>query len=335
MKKILLWLIPVFIFTGLSIYFGIGIINLRESNKKLYSYFSKKELLSTDNSINLSEVLSKKKNLEDEIINISNDKSLNIDEILEKINKIKEDNKEMTNTIDKLSSTLNNLNEKESQLAIQYNSLNKKYNNLVWEEKQRKIRESTVLIENVPRINQYSNYPTGCESVALTILLKYYGIDVTPDNIIDNLKKGKLPYEEEGVLYGGNPNIEFIGSPYSESSYGVFENPIGEVAGIYKSGVNVRSNVSFSEVLNLIKNNRPVVAWTSISLAIPYISKSWIYKPTMEKIDWKANEHAVVLIGYNDNSVIISDPASGTIKYQSRSIFESRYNYFGKRVVYY
>ena len=91
----------------------------------------------------------------------------------------------------------------------------------------------------------------------------------------------------------------------------------------------------FSEVLDLVKNGHPVIVWTSMNLAMPYISNSWVYKPTGEKINWKAQEHAVVIVGYNDNSVIISDPLRGQIRYQTRSTFESRYNYYGRLAVYY
>ena len=335
MKRIILWMIPILILGGISIYLCINIFNLRKENIELYKYLEDEEVLDTDSRVNLSSLISEKEKLEEEIISLSDDKSLNIEEILEKIDNIKEENKNKANEVEELSSTLNSLNEKVSSLEGQYNSLYKKYNNLVWEEQQRKIKESTVMIEGVPTINQYPNYPTGCESVALTILLKYYGISVSPNNIIDNLKKGSLPYFEDGVTYGGNPELEFIGNPYSSSSYGVYEKPIADVANMYKTDVNVRNNYPFSEVLNLVKNNRPVVVWTSNSLAVPYISRTWIYKPTMETISWKANEHAVVLIGYNDNDVIISDPIDGRIKHQNRSIFESRYNYFGKKAVFY
>lgn len=70
-------------------------------------------------------------------------------------------------------------------------------------------------------------------------------------------------------------------------------------------------------------------------LAAPYISTSWIYEPTGETIYWKANEHAVVVIGYTPDKVIISDPIGGQVKYQSLSIFRERYNYYGKKALYY
>ena len=77
------------------------------------------------------------------------------------------------------------------------------------------------------------------------------------------------------------------------------------------------------------------MVWTSMGLSLPYISASWIYKPTMETISWKANEHAVVMIDANDSTVIIADPIGGKLKTYSRSTFENRYNYYGKKALYY
>jgi len=58
-------------------------------------------------------------------------------------------------------------------------------------------------IENYPVMNQYPEYPVGCESVALYTLLKYYDIRVTIDDIINNLEKGERPHYENNVMYGG------------------------------------------------------------------------------------------------------------------------------------
>src|SRR6185437_16517156 len=40
-----------------------------------------------------------------------------------------------------------------------------------------------VMIEGVPTINQHPNMPTGCEVTALTMLLRYYGIDVSKEQL--------------------------------------------------------------------------------------------------------------------------------------------------------
>lgn len=189
MKRVVLWLIPIFIFCGLSIYFCIDTINMKKESKKLYDYFRDNELLDSNNNVNLSSYISKKETLEEEIISMSNEENINAEEVLNQVNQIKNENDTKVLEIEELSSKLETLNNKASSLEAEYNTLNNKYNALVWQEKERIKKESTVLIENVPSINQYPNYPTGCESVALTILLRYYGINISPDNIIDNIKK--------------------------------------------------------------------------------------------------------------------------------------------------
>ena len=110
---------------------------------------------------------------------------------------------------------------------------------------------------------------------------------------------------------------------------------MADVANYFKSGVKARSGFPFNEVINLVKSGKPVMIWTSMGLAVPYISSSWTYKPTGEIISWKANEHAVVMIDVTDTTVIIADPIGGKIKSYSRSLFENRYNYFGRKVLYY
>lgn len=167
------------------------------------------------------------------------------------------------------------------------------------------------------------------------MLLKYHGINITPDDIIKELPKGYIPYKKNGVTYGGNPEVEFVGDPYSNNSYGVYEKPIAEIANKFKSGIIIATGTDFNNILKIVGIGKPVIVWTSMYLAVPYISKSWVYEVTGEKIEWKANEHAVVIIGYTKDKVIISDPLDGQMKYQALSIFRERYNYFGEKALYY
>lgn len=223
------------------------------------------------------------------------------------------------------------LEDKIISLEDKLSSLQKEYYKLVKENEE----NNTFYISNVPFINQYPDYPTGCESVALTILLNYYGINVTPADIVNRLPKGNILYTKDGKTYGGNPEIEFVGDPRTKNSFGVYEKPIAQIANQYKPGIKIATGTEFSEILKIVATGKPVMVWTSINLATAYISSSWIYEPTGETIYWKANEHAVVVIGYTDDKVIISDPVDGKMKYQSLSIFKERYNYFGKRALYY
>lgn len=308
--------------------------SLLDRKNKIYEEFNQLHLLDIRGNVNLTEIESKKKGLEKEVNKLLKDNDMTVQAFDEEIDELKGKNLSLTNELTTLSKKIDTLNTSKDTLVSQYTVINSQYQAKL-REREEEIRRNTIMIDNVPTINQYPSYPTGCESVALTILLGYYGINVSADEVINTLKKGEEPHDEEGIIYGGNPYIEFIGSPYSANSFGVYNNPIADVANAYKSGAVVRTGMPFNEVLELVKNKRPVVVWTSMNLAVPYVSRSWIYKPTGETISWKAQEHAVVLVGYNDDNVIISDPLSGTYRYQSRSVFESRYNYYGKMAVYY
>ena len=80
-----------------------------------------------------------------------------------------------------------------------------------------------IIIENIIAIPQLPDFPTGCESVALCVLLRHYGAGVTVDMIADELPKGPLPYEFAGDLFGADPEEEFVGDPRKEGSYGVLK----------------------------------------------------------------------------------------------------------------
>lgn len=276
-----------------------------------------------------------------------NDKYANLelerDNVLDDIKKEIGINFDGVNTFDGIKNKLNNdydklnvehveLVSKREQLNEQNKTLKKTYAEILAEEE----KKNTYMISNVPKINQYNvGYPTGCESAALRNLLKFWGVPVSMKQIVDALPKGDLPYYEDGIRYGGNPYLEFIGHPSSYSSYGVYEKPIMQVASRFKLGIIDGTGMSLDEILSIVKEDRPVIAWVSMNMAVPYVSKSWIYKPTNEKISWMANEHALLVVGYNKNQVIVTDSLNGGIRYYDKNVFKNRYNTYGKRALYY
>lgn len=142
-------------------------------------------------------------------------------------------------------------------------------------------------------------------------------------------------YYENGILYGGNPNYEFLGNPSSNSGWGIWDQGLAITANKFKSGIINGTGMDFNNIIKLIKNNRPVIIWTSINLKNPYVYKSWIYQPTGEIITWKNYNHAVVVIGYTEDEIIVSDPINGKIKSFNKQKFINVYNYMGKRAIYY
>lgn len=147
--------------------------------------------------------------------------------------------------------------------------------------------------------------------------------------------KGLSHTTKNNVKYGGNPYIEFIGHPKNSYSYGVYDIPIQNVANKFKEGIINGRGMSMNEVLGIVRQGRPVIVWNSMNLSVPHYSDSWIYRNTGERIRWLADLHAIIVVGYNDNQIITSDTLTGTIRYFDRKTFESRYNAFGKRALYY
>ena len=270
--------------------------------------------------------------LEIEYRKIVNDISLLSGNELDKEMKVDGIIMELDNEYELLVSENDEFNNKKDNLGKQKKNLENTYNEIVAEQ----IKKSTFIIDGVPKINQYSlGYPTGCESAALTVLLKYHGVSVSMGDVVKALPKGDLPYYDNGVRYGGNPYVEFVGTPSSYNSYGVYEKPILQVAESFKSGVINGTGKKLDEILKIVSEGRPVLVWVSMNMAVPYISTSWIYRPTGEEISWMANEHALVVVGYNQNQVIVSDSLTGSLRYYDRGVFENRYNTYGKRAVYY
>lgn len=258
--------------------------------------------------------------------------------IKQEINNKKYVIQEKTNQIKNLQNTINDLSKENQNIKDEIEIKQRELNELLQEQRRKEIERieaTTVKIQNEITYSQFPEYPTGCESIALKILLEYNGIYTSGDEIINRLKKGQLPYKIEDEMYGGNPEIEFIGDPRNDYSYGVYNTPIAEVANTFKANIQNREGMELEEVLNLINENRPVMVWTTINNLPSRISTIWIYRPTGEKIYWKENEHAVVIIGYNEAQVIVSDPYTGRITRYNKNTFRENYNYMGKRAVYY
>ena len=140
---------------------------------------------------------------------------------------------------------------------------------------------------------------------------------------------------ENDIRYGGNPEIEFVGDPRDKHGYGVYQKPIINLASKYKTGMVDYTGHSLNQVLNIVKGGTPVQVWVSINLKNTSVCADWIHKASGKKINWICNLHSVVIVGFNDNYVYASDPYTGKIEKYKRNTFQSRYNLFGKRAIYF
>ena len=216
-----------------------------------------------------------------------------------------------------------------------YYTAKDKLGNVTTRERKITVKEKTVMINNFPTYSQFPNYPNGCETIALYLMLKYYGVNVSPATLVNNLAKGDGPYWENDKLYGGNPEVEFVGDPRDKHGYGCYQRPIINLASKYKSGMVDYTGHSLNQVLELVRSGKPVQVWVSINLKNTSVCATWYNKASGKNINWICNLHSVVIVGFNDNYVYVSDPYTRSIEKYKRTQFHKMYNLFGKRALYF
>lgn len=198
------------------------------------------------------------------------------------------------------------------------------------------IKENKKII-NVSAICQYPELPTGCESVAATMVLRYYGENVTSQQFASEwLGCSENFYKSNNELYGPDPNEVFAGNPFSENSYGCFASVIVKAINANSAECKAQkiTDKSLSRLCDeYINNNKPVLIWATMGMKESKSGKSW-YLPNGERFTWTAGEHCLVLVGYSDEYYFLNDPQSGsTVAYQ-KSIVEQRFKELGSQAVY-
>ncbi len=193
--------------------------------------------------------------------------------------------------------------------------------------------QGMTIIDNVPVIKQFPELPTGCEATALTMLLQHHGAHVSKLEVADSIPRVKLPVKKGGNYVGFHPNEGFIGNPYTKYSYGVFAKPlIGVIDAYFPNRVLNLTGKSLDEILEYVKNGQPVMIWVTINmLAVTYNSCWKLQDNTLFK--WPGNEHAVVVVGYDENNIFINDPYTGKMQRYKKKIVQDRYIALGQQAL--
>ncbi len=192
-------------------------------------------------------------------------------------------------------------------------------------------------LSDVPVIPQHPNFPTGCESAAAVMALQWAGESVTMDEFVDkHLVKSNRFYYEDGVYYGPDPRKVFAGNPRSTASYGCMSPVIKQAMVSVLGGDERVADVSGLSMTALceqyVAQGIPVVVWVSINMIDVYPAASWT-TPDGDTYTWPANEHCMLLIGYDKDNYYFNDPYKGREVSFSRTRSESRYEALGKQAL--
>ncbi len=194
----------------------------------------------------------------------------------------------------------------------------------------------------VPYISQKGLLPTGCELVSALMLLQFYDCDVTIDEVVE-ATPSKYPVTKEGKACGPHPEDAFIGSPHDETSFGCFAPVITDMMnGFLPEDLKAKdiSGMPLEEIaLTYLPQGKPVLVWGTINMLESFENLGWYLEdengnPTDEWYDWRANEHCMVLVGYDETHYYVNDPygSKGTVSYK-RSLMEERYEEIGAYAV--
>ncbi len=198
-------------------------------------------------------------------------------------------------------------------------------------------------IEDVPLLCQWDDFPSGCECISTTMLLQYYGYDISPYDFIDDyVPTGFLREENDGSLYGPDTSSVFIGSPYSTESLGCFPPVMANAAGQVLEQGNEAAVTTGTPLESMIRNyivyNKPVLIWATMYMWEPFITYEWTvedaadYSPYSDgdTCVWIANEHCLVLTGYDTDYYYFNDPNhTCSVRYE-RGILEQRFEEVGR-----
>lgn len=191
------------------------------------------------------------------------------------------------------------------------------------------------LIENVPLIAQMPAYPTGCESVSAVMALRFAGEIISVDEFIDkHLKKSTNFYVSNGIKYGPSPWEHFIGSPRSKASYGcmapVIEEALKSYFGSAQRVVNTTGRTLDELCAEYIDRHIPVMVWVSINMIDTYPTNTWTLSDG-RAYTWIANEHCMVLIGYDKQYYYFNDPYTGKRVKFEKSLSQKRSDTFDRQ----
>ena len=184
-------------------------------------------------------------------------------------------------------------------------------------------------ILSVPLLYQNPELPTGCESVALTMALSYYGFPLLKTTIADNY----LTYSSQDFV------DSFMGNPRLRTGLAVMAPGIRQAADRYlmRQGSSMRAfditGSTFGEVLQSVAQGTPVIIWNTMYM-------EWPSYPMMSQYAYGRiynmypNTHTVVVSGfdYELNKVLVNDSLSGLV-WRDASEFSAVYAQMGSQAV--
>ncbi|OPH47704.1 hypothetical protein BC351_10990 [Paenibacillus ferrarius] len=166
---------------------------------------------------------------------------------------------------------------------------------------------------DAPVFAQLPELPAGCEITSLTMLLNYVGIAKNKMELAAEMPKDETPAvlnTDGSIASWGNPNTGFVGDvTRKKRGFGIYHAGLFPLLKNYIPQAIDITGESFEMYEQQIARDIPVIVWTTIDFNIPYKWVTW--DTPLGPLKTTYAEHAVLLVGYDENNVYLNDPISG------------------------
>lgn len=233
----------------------------------------------------------------------------------------------------------------ERLLRVRERMIPDRQSEVAWQSPEQMLHEIPVLsidattadVLAVPLLSQEeNNYKTGCELVSGAMLMQYYGIDCTPQQLYQVIEKVPEPVGADGIGY--SPQAYFIGRPEQANGYGCYVTPLMNAMNerLKQEGwnaVNI-SGTSLEDIVDTyLEDGTPIVIWATIRMSEPKQGNEWTLEDG-SRFQWIAGEHCLVLVGADEHYYYFNDPdCEGEVVGYERSVVEQRYEQLGRQAL--
>lgn len=193
---------------------------------------------------------------------------------------------------------------------------------------------ATHALIQAPQISQNPELPRGCEVTALAMMLEQAGVKTNKMELAEKLKK--VPYKQKG--YYGNPEEGFVGSMYQMNSpgYGVYHQPLADLAQKFLPfRIEDLTGKPFSAVSDSVNDGRPVVVIINVTFKPLPDSAFETWHTDSGSVRITHLEHAVLIIGFDRNTVYFNDPLGSKNEHADRQDFIQAWKQMGGQAITY
>ena len=186
---------------------------------------------------------------------------------------------------------------------------------------------------NVPLENQMPDLPNGCEVTSLSMLMNYYGVKVSKNELAETIQH--VDSFTDGGKYRGNPHQGFVGHmTIANAGWCVYNEPLYNVARKYTSHIENITGSDFLSLLKLVSTGHPVMIITTTTFNKVNNMQTW--DTNTGKVNVTPSSHACVITGYSKPKkvVYVNNPYGYKNQPVNWKNLQASYNQQGRQALY-